>query len=76
MKRSVKRDIVNDRPRAEWAALIEQWVHDRQDREMLVLRLLDGERIEPLAERFGLSVVQTQFRINRAENQLFKHIKE
>ncbi|MBQ9416770.1 MAG: hypothetical protein IJU20_08040 [Clostridia bacterium] len=41
---------------------------------MLVLYLLDALTIEQVADKVGLSVVQTQVRLSRARKQLFLHI--
>lgn len=68
-------DIVNSKSRSEWEALILEWVHNEVDRKMLSRYLLDGVHLEPLAEEFDLSTVQTQKRVDLAKKQLFGHIK-
>jgi hypothetical protein len=67
-------DVVNSKSRSEWEALIREWVHSEIDRKMLIRYLLDGIRLEPLAEEFDLSTVQCQKRVNLSKKQLFKHI--
>lgn len=67
-------DIVNAKSRSEWIVLINEWVHNETDRRMLIRHLLDGICLEPLAEEFDLSTVQTQKRMDLAKKQLFKHI--
>lgn len=67
-------EILNEKSRSEWERLIDEWVHNQRDREMLKRRLLDGVCIEPLSEEFNLSAVQTQSIISKAQKQLFKHI--
>lgn len=67
-------DIINAKSRSEWVSLITEWVHNEVDRRMLVRNLLDGVRLEPLAEEFDLSTVQCQKRVDAAKKQLFKHI--
>ena len=66
--------LINSKSRTEWEMLIKEWVHNETDRKMLVRRLLDGVKIEPLAEEFDLSTVQCQKRLKKAETQLFKNI--
>ena len=66
--------LINSKSRTEWEMLIKEWVHNETDRKMLVRRLLDGVKIEPLAEEFDLSTVQCQKRLKKAEAQLFKNI--
>ena len=66
--------LINSKSRTEWEMLIKEWVHNETDRKMLVRRLLDGVKIEPLAEEFDLSTVQCQKRLKKAETQLFKNV--
>ena len=68
------RHIINTRPRAEWLALINEWIHDERDRAMLARRLLDGMTMEEIAEEYGLSAVQTQKIIKKSRTQLFSHV--
>jgi hypothetical protein len=67
--------IVNSKSRSEWVSIIEEWVHNEVDRKMLVRYLLDGVKLEPLAEEFDISTVHCQHRVDAAKKQLFKHIK-
>jgi hypothetical protein len=67
-------NIVNAKSRSEWENLIYEWVHNEMDRRMLTRYLLDGIRLEPLAEEFDLSTVQCQKRVDLAKKQLFQHI--
>lgn len=68
------RALINTKSRSEWERLINEWVHNEIDRQMLKRRLLDGVLIEPLAEEFNLSTVQCQKRLKKAQIQLFKNI--
>lgn len=45
--------------------LISSWIYSQRDRDILHRRLVDGVKIEPLAEEFDLSVSQIK-RIIRA----------
>lgn len=65
---------INEKSRSEWIAIINEWIHNEVDRKMLIRYLLDGIHLEPLAEEFELSTVQTQKRVDNAKKQLFKHI--
>ena len=67
-------DILDTKSRDEWIALIGQWIFNEDDRKMIQLYLLDGKRISEIAEEFNLSVVQTQARLAKSRNKLFKHI--
>jgi DNA-directed RNA polymerase specialized sigma24 family protein len=48
------------------ARVIDEYVHNRRDREVLKARYIDGICYEPLSERFGLSVRQVK-------NIVYKH---
>lgn len=67
-------EVINSKSRDDWLRLIHQWIHNERDRNMLVLYLLDALTIEQVADKVGLSVVQTQVRLSRARKQLFLHI--
>lgn len=54
--------------------LVEEWVMNSRDREVIRKRLIDGVCFEPLAEEFGLSVRQVKRIVYKAEEQIFKHI--
>lgn len=64
-----------DLPRSEWEHIIDEWIFNERDRQILKRRLLDGICYEPLAEEFELSVQQTKTLIYKLQNKLFKHIK-
>lgn len=67
-------DLV-DLPRSEWENLIDEWIFNERDRQILKRRLLDGICFEPLAEEFDLSVQRTKDLIYKLQLKLFKHIK-
>lgn len=68
------RDILDAKPRAEWLQLIQQWIHNETDREMITRRLLDGKTYEQLCDEFGqLQIDQIKRRISRAQKQLISH---
>lgn len=64
-----------DRTRDEWEELIFQNIFNKEDREMLRLRLLDGLTMQEVAEAIGLSLDQTKKRLYRAQDNLFRKIK-
>lgn len=63
-----------DMPRSEISALIDEWILNERDRNILKRRLLDGICYEPLAEEFGLSVTQIKRILQKSQNALFKRI--
>lgn len=54
--------------------LIREYIHDQRDRKLMYRRLVDGIRIEKLAEEFELSPRQTWTIIKKNERILFSHI--
>ena len=62
--------------------LIRQYIHNRIDRRMLVLRLLDGETFERIAdiiyaeEGFRPDEKTVRTHIHKGETILFKHLPE
>lgn len=66
--------IISLLSRNVWVENIGQWIHNETDRMMVQRYLLDGATIEQIAEECCLSAVQTQKRLKRAKEQLFKHI--
>lgn len=61
--------------RSEVSHLIDEWIFNERDREILKRRLLDGVCYEPLAEEFNLSVRQVKNIVHKSEIRLFSHIK-
>lgn len=61
-------------PRSEIEFLINQWIFNKRDREILVDRLLDGLTFERLAEKYNLSVQQVKTIVYKSMNKLEKHI--
>lgn len=67
-------EIFDLRSRDFWLDAIEQWVHNEVDRKLLVRRFLDGRVYEPLSEEFMMSANHCKKRVDKAIEQLFKHI--
>lgn len=51
---------MKDYTNSQISHLIDEHIHSERDRAILKRRLIDGVLYEPLAEEFGLSVVQTK----------------
>lgn len=60
--------------RSQVSALIDEWIFNERDRNILKRRLLDGLCYEPLAEEFDLSIQQVKNIVYKAQNRLFKRI--
>lgn len=60
---------------SEISHIIDEYIHNERDRNILKRRLIDGICYEPLAEEFDLSTKQVQNIIRKSESILFKHIK-
>jgi hypothetical protein len=54
--------------------LIDEYIHNKRDREILKRRLTDGICYEPLAEEFGLSVRQVKNIVYKGESRIYMHL--
>ena len=61
--------------RSGWEYLIDEWIFNERDRQILKRRLLDGICYEPLAEEFDLSVTQVKNIIYKGQKRLFSKIQ-
>ena len=59
--------------RSEVEKLIDEWVFNQRDREILKRRWLDGICYEPLAEEFDMSVRQVKTIVYKLEGKVFGH---
>lgn len=64
-----------DIPRSEIERLIDEWILNERDREIMKRRLLDGVHFEPLAEEFDLSVRQIKNIVYKGELKIFRRCK-
>lgn len=61
--------------RSDWEHLIDEWIFNEREREILKRRLLDGLTFEQLAEEFNYSDKNIQRIIYKGTARLFKKIK-
>lgn len=64
----------DDLPRSEIEHLIDEWIRNERNRNVIKRRLLDGITYEKLAEEFDLSVRQIKSIVYKSENKIIKHI--
>ena len=64
-----------DLSRTEWENLIDEWIFNERDRQILNRRLLDGLTFEQLANEFNYSTQNIQRIIYKGSARLFKKIK-
>lgn len=64
----------DDMPRSEIEHLIDEWIRNERNRNVIKRRLLDGITHEKLAEEFDLSVRQIKSIVYKSENKIIKHI--
>lgn len=55
--------------------VIELYIFNQRNREILKRRLIDGICFEPLSEEFDLSVRQVQSIVYKGEDIIFSHLK-
>lgn len=61
--------------RSDWENLIDEWIFNEREREILKRRLLDGLTFEQLANEFNYSTQNIQRIIYKGTARLFKKIK-
>ena len=54
--------------------VIDDYIHNKRDRDILIRRYIDGICYEPLAEEFDLSVRQVKNIVYKHESTIFKHL--
>lgn len=59
---------------AQIKALIMEYIHDKDDRKMLYLRLVDGDTIGEIAEKMNLDDKTVWRRLRKGERELFRHL--
>lgn len=64
-----------DLSRSQISSLIDEWILNERNRDILKRRLCDGICFEPLAEEFNLSVPQIKNIVYKSQEILFKHYK-
>ena len=64
-----------DYTNSEMSNLIDEYIHNQRDREILKRRLIDGLVFEKLAEEFDLSVRHVKKIVYKEQDKLFRHIK-
>jgi DNA-directed RNA polymerase specialized sigma24 family protein len=65
-----------DLSRSEIEHLIDEWILNQRNREILKRRLLDGITYERLAEEFDMSVRQIKTIVYRSEDKLFRKMEK
>lgn len=55
-------------------ALIMEYIHDKTDRKMLYMRLVDGDTIAVIAEAVELDDKTVWRRLRKGEKEIFSHI--
>ena len=54
--------------------LIMEYIHDKTDRRMLYLKLVDGDTIGEIASKVGLDDKPVWRRLHKGERELFSHL--
>lgn len=63
-----------NKSRSEWEHLINEWIFNERDREILKRRLLDGVSYEKVAEEVDMSVRQIKYIVKNGVNKLSKKV--
>lgn len=54
---------------------INEWIHNKRNREILHERLIDGIKFEELAEKHDLSPQQVKNIVRKGKETIFNHIR-
>ena len=54
---------------------INEWIHDQQHREILILRFVHGLTMEEIAEKVDMSDRQIKRIVKKNESIIFKHMR-
>ena len=54
--------------------LIKEYIHDKNDRRMLYMRLVDGVKIQDIANIMGIDKSTVWIHLRDGEKELFSHI--
>lgn len=65
---------MNDYSNSQMAKLIDEYIHNARDRDILKRRLIDGVCYDGLADEFHLSVQRIKTIVYKAQDKLFKHM--
>lgn len=64
-----------DMPRSAWENLIDEWIFNERDRNIIKRRLLDGLTFQELADEFNISVRQVKRITAKGSESLVRHMK-
>lgn len=67
-------DAKDDLSNSQIASLIDEWISDELDRQILKRRLIDGLTFSQLSDEFHLCERQIKNRVYKAQERLFKKI--
>ena len=65
---------ITDLSRSEIDHLIDDWIFNERDRQILKRRMLDGICFEPLAEEFSLSTQSVKNIVYKSMVKIYLHI--
>lgn len=68
------KDSFNHLPSSEINRLIDEWIHDRRNREVLRLALLDNLTYEEISEEVSLSTQQVKSITIKGVNNMKLHV--
>ena len=59
---------------SEVSALVDEYVHNQRDRDILRRRLIDGVSFDDLSDEFGLSVQRLKAIVYEHRREIFSHL--
>lgn len=65
---------IPDLSRSEISHLIDEWIFNQRDRDILKRRLLDGVTFDQLSDEFFLSPQRIKAIVYKAQDKLYRHV--
>lgn len=65
---------IPDLSRSEISHLIDEWIFNQRDRDILKRRLLDGVSFDQLSDEFFLSPQRIKAIVYKAQDKLYRHV--
>lgn len=73
-KNSQKEKGMKEYTNSQIASIIDEYIHNQRDRDVLKSRFIDGLTYEKIAEKHELSVRYTKTIIYKQQDVIFKHL--
>lgn len=70
----MKKDLIYSKSTSQWTNIIDEWIHDRTDRQIMKLKILDSLSFSQIEDVVPLSIDHIKTRYYKAEKYLQLHL--